>query len=94
VRILWTIGASNNLTHVHDYIAQDNPDAANDVVLKIINSVGLLADNPAMGRIGRLFDTRELIIADTPFIVPYRVKDESIEILRVLHSSMRWPGSL
>lgn len=91
MRILWTIGASKNLNSVEEYIAKDNPDAALETVLKIINSVELLADNPAMGKVGRLFDTRELIIGGTPFIVSYRVKAGHIEILRVLHGSMRWP---
>lgn len=85
VRIKWTKGAQNNLNQIEDYIAQDNPKAAVDIILKIIKSVGMLSENPAMGRIGRIFDTRELIINGTPFIVPYRIKSEQIEILRVLH---------
>lgn len=44
-----------------------------------------------MGRVGRVFDTRELVIRDTPFIVPYRVKEDTIVILRVFHSSRQWP---
>lgn len=94
MQILWTKGASKNLTHVEEYIAQANPGAAIDMVLNIIRTVELLADNPVMGRVGRLFDTRELIIGGTPFIVPYRVKSGRIEILRVLHSSMQWPESI
>lgn len=94
MRILWTTGASQNLNHVEDYIAQSNPGAAIDIVLKIIKSVELLTDNPVMGRVGRLFDTRELIVGSTPFIVPYRVKEGDIVILRVLHSSMQWPSSI
>lgn len=91
MRIQWTKGASQNLNQIEEYIAQDNPDAAVDVILKIIKSVELLADNPAMGKVGRLFDTRELIIGGTPFIVPYRIKTGRIEILRVQHSAMQWP---
>lgn len=93
MRIRWTKGASQNLNHVHEFIAQDNPAAAIDIVLKIIKSVELLSVNPGIGRVGRLFDTRELIISGTPYIVPYRVKTGCIDILRVLHSSMRWPTS-
>ncbi len=43
-----------------------------------------------MGRPGRIEGTRELIISHTPYIVIYRVK-EQVEILRILHTSKRYP---
>jgi toxin ParE1/3/4 len=82
------------LEHIEEYIAQDNPRAAIETVLKIIKSVELLVDQPAMGRAGRFIDTRELVISGTPYIVPYRVKEGQIQILRVLHGAMRWPDKL
>lgn len=94
MRIHWTQGARQNLNQIEEYIAQDNPHAAMDTVFRIIKSVETLADHPTMGKIGRIFDTRELIIGGTPFIVPYRVKAGHLEILRVLHSAMRWPEIL
>ena len=94
MKIKWTTGGKHNLNQIEEYIAQDNPNAALNTILKIIKAVGMLADNPAMGKIGRIFDTRELIISGTPFIVPYRIKSDQVEILRVFHSSMRWPDFL
>lgn len=94
MKIQWTRGANQNLKQVESYIAKANPKAAIDTILKIIKSVEMLADNPLMGRVGRIFETRELIIKETPFIVPYRVKQKHIEILRVFHSSRQWPDSL
>jgi toxin ParE1/3/4 len=32
-------------------------------------------------------------VAGTPYIVPYRVTDGVIEIIRVIHSSQEWPES-
>ena len=46
-----------------------------------------------MGRPGRVPGTRELVIPGTPYIVPYRVQGEAIQILRVYHSARRWPES-
>ena len=91
MQIRWTKGASQNLEHIEEYIAQDNPIAAIDTVLKVIETVELLVEHPAMGRHGRVVGTRELVIANTPYIVPYRVKGSCIEILRVLHGAMQWP---
>jgi toxin ParE1/3/4 len=38
--------------------------------------------------------TRELVIANTAYIVPYRVSGKRLQILRVYHSSRKWPESL
>lgn len=89
MKIKWTTGATLNLKHIEEFIARDNPQAAINMVLKIIKSVELLSDNSGMGKTGRLFDTRELIISGTPFIVPYRVKVGQIQILRVFHGAMQ-----
>jgi plasmid stabilization system protein ParE len=40
--------------------------------------------------VGRIPDTRELVVVDTPFIVPYRVRDGDVEILAVFHSARQW----
>lgn len=91
MRVNWTTGASQNLQQIEDYIAQDKPDAAVNTVLSIVEVVELLVQNPALGRAGRVVGTRELIISNAPYIVPYRIKNDCIEILRVLHSSVQWP---
>ncbi|MBS0351890.1 MAG: type II toxin-antitoxin system RelE/ParE family toxin [Proteobacteria bacterium] len=91
MQIQWTKGASKNLKQVEEYIAQDNPRAAVETVLKIIKSVELLVPQPAIGRVGRMIDTRELVVSGTPYIVPYRVKEGKVQILRVLHGAMEWP---
>jgi toxin ParE1/3/4 len=54
----------------------------------------LLPQNPEIGRRGRAPGTRELVIARTPFVVADRLRSETVEILRVLHGSRRWPERL
>jgi toxin ParE1/3/4 len=51
----------------------------------------MLSDQPDAGRAGRVHGTRELVIADTPFILPYRVVENTVQILRVLHGARKWP---
>ena len=63
-------------------------------MVKIIKAVGVLSDNPIIGRAGRIYDTRELIVSGTPFIVLYRVKLQKIEIIRIFHGAMKWPDFL
>ncbi len=93
MQIKWLKKALQNLNDEAEYIAQENPEAARLVVQHIVAKINLLADNPAMGHPGRIHGTRELVVPDTRYIVPYRVKPQhqTIEILRVFHSSRRLP---
>jgi toxin ParE1/3/4 len=74
-----------------DYIAEQNPAAAFRIDTAIDRHVDLLAQNPELGRVGRVPMTRELVIARTPFILIYRLRSTRIEILNVLHGAQRWP---
>lgn len=91
MKIRWTEGANNNLNHVEEYIAQDNPPTAVATVNKIIETAQMLADYPTVGKRGRERGTRELIVAGLPYIVIYTVQREELVILRVLHTSMKYP---
>ena len=80
-----------DLNEAATFIAQDNPEAANRMVRRIREAVRILSDQPDAGRPGRVHGTRELVIADTPFILPYRVVNNTVQILRVLHGARKWP---
>jgi toxin ParE1/3/4 len=89
---IWSPEALEDLAALRAYIEQENPAAARRVARHILQNVEtLLPSNPAMGRPGRVPGTRELVIPRTPFVVPYRVIGETIQILRVFHGARRWP---
>ncbi len=93
--INWSNEALADLSSLRDYISADSLTAAQKLAMKIITSVeDNLPENPHMGRPGRVNGTRELVIANTPYIVPYRVKAGVIQILRVYHGARRWPDKL
>jgi toxin ParE1/3/4 len=90
--IVWSPEAVTDLASLRAYIAQHNPGAALRLGLHIMSNIeSLLADNPQMGRPGRVPGTRELVIPNTPYIVPYRLDGKTIQILRVYHATRRWP---
>ncbi len=95
MQIKWTDLANADLDQVEAYITQENSIVvAIDIVLKIINTTELILSNhPAAGRLGRVKNTRELVINGVAFIVIYREieKLQRVEILRVLHDAQRWP---
>jgi toxin ParE1/3/4 len=88
---VWTPAAIDDLASLRAFIAEQDPAAAQRVVFRIIHLVGTLAESPEMGRPGRVPGTRELVITRTPFIVPYRLRGQTIQILRVYHGARRWP---
>lgn len=90
-RIKWLDIAVDDLEEIADYISQDNPEAARRIVKRLWSAVNSLADQPEIGRPGRVHGTRELVVANTPIVVPYRVVGSEIEILRVLHGARDWP---
>jgi toxin ParE1/3/4 len=81
------------LEAIGDYIARENPAAAARIVERILAHVDALGTHPHLGRPGRIADTRELVVPGTPFVVPYRVRDERVEVLSVFHGARRWPES-
>jgi addiction module RelE/StbE family toxin len=93
VRIEWTEPARRDLREIYLYIAQDNPYAARTLQAQIRERVTLLQDNPHLGRPGRIDGTRELVMANNPYILPYRVRQDRIEILAVYHGARKWPES-
>ncbi len=94
MRIVWSPHARDDLLAVHGHVAADNPDAARTLHNKIISRVMLLLEAPHIGRPGRVAGTRELVVPGTPYIVPYKVKEGTLQILRVYHAARCWPESL
>ena len=91
MEIIWRDVALNGLERSRSYIAQDNPAAAERVRERILRAVRNLADMPNMGRPGRVEDTRELVVADTPYIVAYTVLDNQVVIVALQHGAQKWP---
>ena len=92
MKIVWSEPARQDLRDIFTYIAEDNPNVARTLLNEIKERAVLLQDNPSLGRLGRIEDTRELVLTGKSFILPYRVKDLQIQILAVLHGAKQWPN--
>ena len=91
MQVRWLLIALEDLEQAGQYIVQSNPGAAAKVIERIWKATQVLAEQPGIGRPGRVPGTRELVVPGTPYIVPYRVVENVVHILRVLHTSRRWP---
>lgn len=91
MNIVWTNQAIADLNHAYDYVCQHSPEAAEAIIERIENALEALSSFPEMGRQGRITGSRELVISKTPFILPYRIRKNRIEILGIIHGNRRWP---
>jgi len=95
LRLIWSRRAVADLRELRAFIEQDAPGAAKRITERIVESIEtMIPANPKIGRPGRVSGTRELVLGGTPYVVPYRIRDGNIVILRVLHGARRWPDRL
>ena len=92
MRVKWLRNVAQHLEDAYDYLEKDNPEVAQAFMQDVYRLVNLLPAQPAMGLAGRVVGTREQIIQDYPFIIPYRVKQDEIHILRIFHTRLRLPS--
>ena len=92
--IVWSPRAIEHLAHLRKYIARDNPNAGNRIASALLEVVERLAKSPNLGRPGRVAGTRELVVSGTPFIIPYRLRGDRLEIVAVFHARQKWPKQL
>jgi toxin ParE1/3/4 len=91
MKLRYTPRARSDLAEIHDYIAQENPQAARRVIQIIRKAAEALAQNPQVGKAGRVAGTRELAVGRFPFMLAYRVDAEEVQILSVIHTARMWP---
>ncbi len=91
MRVEWLQSGLTDVDDALSYLNERNPRAATRIARAIWHSSANLADNPQLGRTGRVPATRELPIAGTHFIVVYRITKTQVEVLAVLHDARDWP---
>ncbi len=94
MRIEWSRFALEDRDLIFDYVANESPQAAIAIDIEIERQISLLATFPDSGRIGRVPETRELIINRTPYIAAYKSADNTVVVLRILHSAQIWPDDV
>jgi toxin ParE1/3/4 len=91
MRVLFSAAARADIQSIYDYIAQENPRAAAQVVGSIEKATMRLELFPISGRVGAVGGTRELIVPRLPYIAVYRVVSQSVEVIAVFHAAQDKP---
>lgn len=93
--VRYTDLAIDDLDIIFSYISEDNRTAAQNMAEKLEKRILMLADNPRMGATLPSSELRReegamRYIAIKPYLAFYRILDNSIIVVRILHSRQDW----
>ncbi|HTC90190.1 MAG TPA: type II toxin-antitoxin system RelE/ParE family toxin [Bryobacteraceae bacterium] len=91
MRIRWTPAAAADLQSISEYLKEHHPRYRNPTMRKLYETIRELKQWPARGRPGREVGTREILFPPTPYVAVYRVKDQTIEVVRIYHAAQEQP---
>ena len=92
--VVWSRRVIVHLTALRTYIEKDSEQHAARTAARIVEAVDLLSMHPEVGRPGRIIGTRELVVQNTPYIIPYRVRRDRLELMAIFHGRQKWPAKL
>jgi plasmid stabilization system protein ParE len=85
----WRPEAVADLWEILEYIDERNPQAAEELYAEIERATSALPEHPYLYRLGRVLNTREIIVHPN-YVAIHRLTDR-IEILSVLHARQQYP---
>jgi len=90
-QVIWTEPALSDLEAIADYIALDDPQAAQGLVQRVFRHVEQLVEQPESGsRPPEMRQSRYRQIVETPCRVFYRYDGSRVFVLYVMRGEMRF----
>ena len=91
MRIRWTPAAAVDLQHIDEYLKQHHPRYRQATMRKLYYTIRSLKDRPGRGRPGSEEGTREILFPPLPYVAVYRIREQTVEVLRVYHGAQDRP---
>ncbi len=92
MRIVYSQAAQRDRLRQIEYVEQFSYAAADRLEERIEQHVSFVGRFPQIGRTSHPEGTREFSVQHTALLIRYRVEDDRVLILRILHSAQDWPG--
>ena len=86
----WSARSRRDLLLIDAFYAQFGSPTAVRVVAAIFDAAMALEQHPRIGVRGKRPGTRHQLVAEYPYIIVYRVRRNSVQIVRVLHQLRRY----
>jgi toxin ParE1/3/4 len=99
MELVWLPRAQRELQNTFDYYSREAGElVAGKLVQRIVRSAEMLIDFPRLGKPSQYAAViRELQVPQLPFLLPYRLSENRIEILTVFDERRqrpsRWPAT-
>jgi len=87
MRLQWTPAAAEDLQQISDYLKKRYPHYRQPTMRKLYETIRSLKQGPRSGRPGSEEGTREILFPPLPYVAVYRVREQTIEVLRVYHGA-------
>jgi toxin ParE1/3/4 len=91
MRLVWARAARADLIAIRCNIAEHNPQAANEVAVRILRAAELLSERPRLGLLTHRGDTRKLIVGHSVYSIIYRIGADDLEILEIFDGRRHAP---
>ncbi|HEV7777589.1 MAG TPA: type II toxin-antitoxin system RelE/ParE family toxin [Luteibacter sp.] len=88
--LAWMPKAMTDREAIMAYIARDNPAAAMALDDEFEARAERARLHPTIYKQGRVRGTREIVVRPN-YVMIYRIGDDAVIILRVLHTALSWP---
>jgi plasmid stabilization system protein ParE len=90
----FTRRARNDLRDILEYVANENPAAADRVRLAFLDAIQLIGTRPHLGiRSWKAPELRSRLVTRYPYRIHYRIEDDDVWIVHIRHSARRpWNG--
>ena len=87
MRIRWTPPAALDMQGISDYLKDNQPQYRQPTMRKLYEKIRSLKETPYIGKPGRIEGTREILFSPLPYVAVYQVREQTIEVWRIWHTS-------
>jgi len=92
MRVTWSTAAHRDIHRLAEYLSERSPSGAARMVRAIYARTDRMGREPLLGRIGRQEGARERVVPGTPYVIVCRLREDSLQIVRILHGAQQWPA--
>ena len=92
--IEWAESAETDLLEILAYFASiEEKETGQRIVDRLFTATGRLENFPLSGKVGSVPDTREIVLAELPYILVYTIQGDIVQIVNVVHTAREYPSS-
>ena len=91
MKLRWSLRAQRDLRSIKAYLLERNPAAGERIGAEIVRAARRLEVFPQLGRPAHRSNLRLMQVPGLPYLIPYRVNGENVEIVAIFDERMDRP---